>query len=570
MKTIWLTAILMLCTSAAWSQRIEIKDVYPGEIKVKAFEMSQKSTVSVRGVAGVFPRNWKALAYYTWILDSETREVVWHLLDERSRMDDDGLFDFDLNVELDKGTYELYFTGANGSNWRNERNMSASNFSELMDNIFSSRRRRDAFRDRYVDDLKVAVESSVLRELDIDDVINAKTKEAVLSFTHAREDESFEKGFTLTAETELDLYVLGEGERDELFDYLWIYDAASRERVFEMSYRKSESAGGADKNLKVRRRLTLPAGSYIASYVTDDSHSYNDWNAMPPDDPEFWGVTIWPASENDRKNVVEFVKPKVATPLIDLTKVRDDELVSEGLHVTGKIEVKVLCLGEASGNDRLVDYGWIIDANTRKKVWEMDLWDVEHAGGASKNKRVEDKITLNAGDYIVYYATDDSHAYRDWNDTKPHEDEFWGISIWAIEESDLEKVSKFNPRDFKNENVIAEITMVGDDEYLKEVFELDVDTEVIVTGLGEGSSGDMDDFGYIKNMDTGRVVWEMRYRDSEHGGGARKNREFRERLTLKKGKYRIVYETDGSHSYRKWNADPPRNPERWGVSIIRK
>lgn len=569
MKTIWLTTIMLFCAHTAWSQKVEIKDIYPEEVIAKGFSVSNDGVVSVKGTSGVFAKDWQTLVFYGWILDSDTREVVWHQLDERRRTREEGLFDFNSEVSLKKGNYELYFTGGNGSNLGNGRNINVSNFSDLMDVVFDSRR-KDKFRDRYADELNISVSSPSLKEIEIDNLIEEKKKGAIISFNQARNGEDFKKGFTLTAETNLDLYALGEGERDESFDYLWIYDAVSRERVYEMNYRNSESAGGAEKNLLARRTLKLPAGSYLVSYVTDDSHSYNNWNALPPDDPEFWGVTIWPSSEKDRSNVTDFVMPKVATPLVDLTKVRDDDLVSEGLHLTDKMEVRILCLGEESGNDRMVDYGWIIDAETREKVWEMDSWNAEHAGGADKNRRTEDKITLDAGDYIVYYVTDDSHSYRDWNATKPHEDEFWGISIWATNEADIEKVSKFKARDYKNENVIAEISMVGDDEYLKELFELNADTDVVVIGLGEGSSGDMDDFGYIKNMDTGRIVWEMRYRDSDHAGGARKNREFSEKLTLKKGKYRIVFESDGSHSYRSWNADPPRDPERWGISIIKK
>jgi hypothetical protein len=36
----------------------------------------------------------------------------------------------------------------------------------------------------------------------------------------------------------------------------------------------------------------LPAGEYILRFESDDSHSYGDWNADPPDDPEAWGVTV--------------------------------------------------------------------------------------------------------------------------------------------------------------------------------------------------------------------------------------------------------------------------------------
>lgn len=572
MKKIWMSAFMLLLPVIAWSQKVEINRVYPQEIEAEGFTLSQDASVSVKGTAAVFTDDWRTLVFYGWIINSDTREVVWHLFDERGYRDRDreGTYNFDVNVDLKKGNYELYFTGGNGnsSGWNNGRNFSASSLGDLVDAVFDSRR-KSKYRDRYADELSISVESAGLKSASIDQLIDAKLKDAVVSFNRVREDEDLEEGFTLTAETSLDIYAVGEGQKREIFDYVWIHNAANRERVFEMNYRNTEFGGGAEKNLSLNETIKLPAGSYIVSYVTDDSHSYGDWNALPPDDPEFWGVTVWPSTAADAKNVTDFVKPKTATPLVDLTQVRDDELVSEGLKVSSEIEVRVLCLGEASGNDDLVDYGWIINAATREKVWEMDSWDAEHAGGADKNRMQQDRVTLPPGDYIVYYVTDDSHSYRDWNAARPHEDDLWGISVWATNDADVSKVSTFEPRGYKSENVIAEITMVGNDEYIKKTFELDQDTRVRVIGLGEGTDNDMHDFGYIKNMDTGKIVWEMRYRNSDYAGGARKNREFNEAITLEKGNYRIVYESDGSHSYRRWNADAPRDPERWGISIVK-
>lgn len=563
---------MLLLPLMAWSQKVEINRVYPEEIESKGFTLLQDAAVTIKGSGAVFTDDWKTLVFYGWIIDSDSREVVWHLFDERGYrdLDREGTYDFNVDVDLKKGSYELYFTGGNGNGngWNNGRNFSASSLGDLVDAVFDSRR-KSKFRDRYVDDLYISVESSGLQSAKVDDLINAKREGSIVSFNRVRDDEDLEKGFTLTGETSLDIYAIGEGRKREIFDHVWIHNAANRERVFEMNYRNTEFAGGASKNLSLNETIKLPAGSYIVTYVTDGSHSYGDWNALPPDDPEFWGVTIWPSTDADRRNVTDFVKPKTATPLVDLTQVRDDELVSEGLKVTSEIEVSIICLGEDSGNDELVDYGWIVNANTRKKIWEMDSWEAKYAGGADKNRMQQDKIKLPAGEYIVYYVTDDSHSYRDWNADRPYEDDLWGISIWATNDSDISKVSTFEPKGFKSENVIAEISMVGNDEYIKRNFDLDQDTKVTVIGLGEGTNNEMHDFGYIKNMDTGKIVWEMRYRNSEYGGGARKNREFNETILLEKGSYRIVYESDGSHSYRRWNADAPRDPERWGITILK-
>ena len=33
----------------------------------------------------------------------------------------------------------------------------------------------------------------------------------------------------------------------------------------------------------------------VVQYETDGSHSFGDWNAAPPDDPEMWGITVYRA-----------------------------------------------------------------------------------------------------------------------------------------------------------------------------------------------------------------------------------------------------------------------------------
>lgn len=576
MKTIWKTALLLLLPAMAWSQKVEIDGVYPMEVEGKAFTLSQDASVSIKGNAAVLTDDWRTLVFYGWIIDSETREVVWHWFDEDGRRDRDrdrdryreGLFGIDKQVDLKKGNYELYYTGghANGNGWNNN-SISVSSLGDLVDAVFDSRK-REKFNSRYLDDLYISIESASLKATDLDDVINSKLNDAVVKLNRVRDDEDLEQGFTLKAETSLDIYAIGEGSRRENFDYVWIYNAANRERVFEMNYRNTSFAGGAEKNLMVRETIKLPAGSYMVNYVSDDSHSYNDWNALPPDDPEMWGVTIWATTPADKANVTEFVKPKTATPLVDLTRVRDDEFLSKGIRLSADMDVRVLCLGE-EGSNYMADYGWIVDANTREKVWEMDSWDAKHAGGAEKNRMVEETINLKAGEYIVYYVSDDSHSYRDWNAAQPYEDDLWGISLWATKDADVSKVSEFDPKDFKAANVISQITMVGNDKYLRETFELTEDTKVRIMGIGEGTDGDMHDYGYIKNEDTGRIVYEMRYRNSDHAGGARKNREFNETITLEKGHYRLVFESDGSHAYRRWNADPPRDAEMWGITVMK-
>jgi hypothetical protein len=77
-----------------------------------------------------------------------------------------------------------------------------------------------------------------------------------------------------------------------MFDYGWIEDADGR-TVWKMKYDETEPAGGSEKNRVFDGVITLPAGNYVLHFRSDGSHSYHDWNADPPYDPESWGISVY-------------------------------------------------------------------------------------------------------------------------------------------------------------------------------------------------------------------------------------------------------------------------------------
>jgi hypothetical protein len=414
--------------------------------------------------------------------------------------------------------------------------------------------------------LGLTVSGQNLNQSNIRQVIDSKISDAVVSIMNPDHNANIKKGFSLSAPTSLRIYTIGEGRKDEQFDYAWIYDLDKFKKVWEMDYYKTDFAGGAEKNLKEWDQITLPAGNYMLTYVTDDSHGYDDWNSMPPDDPQFYGITIWADSQQDRKNVVPFKKSAEIKPVLAINQVGDHEYISQGLRVKAPVELRLLCLGEFA-SDEMADGGWIMNANSREVVWDMSRASLVQAGGAKKNKMFDGKIRLEKGEYIVYYSTDDSHSYRDWNSGPPHEQDYWGITLWATKNEDLSKVELFNSAKFKSDKVIAEILQVRDHQFSSEPFVLNKDSKLRILAIGEGTNGYLVDYSWIKNTDTGKVVWEMTYRTTEHAGGAQKNRMYNEVIMLPKGSYTVYYQTDDSHSYRDWNASPPREPELYGISV---
>ena len=104
------------------------------------------------------------------------------------------------------------------------------------------------------------------------------------------EDKSV--AFSLTGTQEVRVFAIGEGQAGQMFDYAWIENADTGSPVWRMEEPQTTHAGGAGKNRQADLVITLPAGNYKLRYKTDDSHSFDHWNSLPPD-INFWGVAIY-------------------------------------------------------------------------------------------------------------------------------------------------------------------------------------------------------------------------------------------------------------------------------------
>lgn len=198
----------------------------------------------------------------------------------------------------------------------------------------------------------------------------------------------------------------------------------------------------------------------------------------------------------------------------------------------------------------------------------MTRQNTEHAGGGEKNRGFEGMVELESGRYVAYFVTDGSHAYRDWNTGRPYNAKAYGLAIYPSDGFDDESFTIIKDSDIlKDTDVLVRITRVGDRERRRENFTLDKDTRVSILAMGEGQNRRMYDYGWIEDAETGRTVWEMTYRRTDHAGGAEKNREYIDTILLEAGRYEVYYESDGSHSFRDWNATPPRHPRNWGITV---
>jgi hypothetical protein len=471
-----------------------------------------------------------------------------------------GAREFKGSLALPAGSYTAYYAAfPDGEYWTDENGKTRSD------------RKWHWFGDEPIEEFKLIVRGTgqPLAAQELDRLRQAAGGSAIVALRGTTHEQFQQSGFTLSKPTQLDIYAEGEAREDGEFDFGWIINADTRAKVWALSWRESDPAGGAAKNRIAKISRVLPAGRYAAFYATDDSHDPSEWNTQPPHDPDAWGLTIAVADATARAGVKTFAYEHVpqAATFLALTPVGDGASKKQGFTLTRPMDVRVYALGE--GRDgRMYDYGWITSAGSRQRVWEMRYGDTESAGGDRKNRLVDTTLHLQPGSYVVHYISDDSHSADQWNAAAPADGRHWGITLLAAQGAlDRRIVAPYD--DAGDPAILAQLTEARNDGQLRKRFTLDRDSDVRVYALGESTGGDMADYGWIEDAKTGRRVWEMTYRITQHAGGATKNRRFDATVHLPPGDYIVRYETDGSHAFGDWNAAPPDEPEMWGITVYK-
>ena len=573
MKKLVLILVISPLVSANYSAAqndilTEIRDVSPEEIAVTGFTLEREQRIQISSIGFRSGGRHGLIFTRAWILDSRSREVVWDLEDADSDRRSRRLVEYKDTIHLPEGDYEVYFAAFPGLG--NKRGW-GDFFGRIIDDIFNDANRQDLY-DEFREELRsfnivVRGRGNGYDEHEVSRLHDDFNRNAFVSMTRSRNDESFEQGFTLDRPAEIRIYSLGEMTRDGTFDYGWIINADTREKVWKMNYRDSDHAGGAQKNRLVNEVIELPDGRYVACYVTDGSHSFHDWNEPPPYDPAFWGLTLSVADPRLKRTVDVFdyeAKP-LENVIVNFTRLRDEEFLSQCFELKRDLDLHVYAIGEGRGGE-MFDYGWIVDGRTHRKVWEMDFHDTEHAGGGDKNRLFDRVIRFEKGSYIAYYVTDVGHSYWDWNTAPPLDKESWGMTIAGVDRR-FRSSDVSDCKESSDASILVQLVRVRDSERERARFSLDRDSEVRIYAIVEGQDGSMYDFGWIENADTRRVVWEMTYRMTDHAGGGKKNRVFNDTIFLRRGEYIVYYETDDSHSFPDWNVDPPHDPGNWGITV---
>ena len=560
---------------------VSLRNFESEELKSAGITLDRDATVKIRALGdGIDNRKMSEMGMfaYGWIINAATRHPVWVMdLGNTDRVKKGR--EFDGSVDLPKGSYEIYFAAYafGGSSW----------FSNFYINIDRRRANGDVggkkkgvfdwFEDWFGDDTRHEWEDqSKLWGIDVtlDDNARCTTftppterRNVVFKSVGVGEKARIRAGFHVIHPVTIGVYCLGEeANSGHTVDGGWIINRSTRERVWSLERDDATPAGGAKKNIQFDGDVRLNTGDYVLTYMTDDSHSSPDWNAAPPFDPLNYGITVYLHDPKDAAGISLTSGDEKEESLISLTGVGNDDLKSATFTLRQKSSLRVYPLGERVYSRRkMADHGWIINARTREKVWTMDPEHTEPAGGGEKNRMADEIITLPAGTYTVFYSTDDSHSYGDWNSDPPMDEEHWGITIYGADKN-------FNRADFvagdkaRETGIIAGINRVRDSENRRTTLDLKKGAQVRIYALGEGQNHEMYDYGWIENS-AGQVIWEMTYAMTFHAGGGKKNRMVNTTILLAPGTYTLRYRSDDSHSFNDWNTDPPDDPSMWGITL---
>lgn len=413
--------------------------------------------------------------------------------------------------------------------------------------------------------------------------------------------EGRSQGFTLSRPMKVHIYAKGGGLRrlvharadEPFFAYGWILNAATREVVWQMDGSNTKR----DWDYRVADRyLDLPAGSYEAcfsNHAFGQSLLFAQWTrnidrralqAEPTERPRgflaafgadktsllrHWkeqvgnyGLEIYLPGGNPSEVPTFEVPLRWRNILVSLAATADGGHWTQAFHVRKPVAVHVYAEGEGSGR-RMHDYGWIVDARTRARVWEMSMDKSQFAGGARKNRRQVETIQLPAGDYEATFVTDDSHSPSDWNAAPPCDPGLYGLTLSLPADSDLAAATLTKPLGW---TALAEVVRVGNDQDRRAPFTLAHAQAVRVYVVAEGSGDEMADEAWIEDA-AGKRVWTMTYDHTLFAGGASKNRLADEVVSLPKGAYTLRFRTDDSHAYGQWNSGPPWDAEHYGLTV---
>ncbi len=120
-----------------------------------------------------------------------------------------------------------------------------------------------------------------------------------------KDNADIQKEFVVERKSKFIVICSGEAYQRLKADYGFI--SMNDKIIWEFDQLRSFNAGGSIKNRILIDVIELEKGKYKLNYASDENHSYNSWNEIPPERPNLWGISLIEISPADAKIVNQYL-----------------------------------------------------------------------------------------------------------------------------------------------------------------------------------------------------------------------------------------------------------------------
>ncbi len=518
------------------------------------------------------------LEAYAWLLDRDTREVVWQMTPEKATRTRGTVAEVRDTIMLGPGTYDAFFTSYGSG----ERPASSGLFST------SRRWRNNASHWKLI--LNALGDKAFVQSDEVDREDLAPRVPGLLWSTAPDRGNEATTTLLVREPARVKIHAVGAFTPTGT-PAVRITPPGASTPVWSLPMAETQEAGGSMPNRQYTGEVQLQPGIYQVFYSPPQSRGWGRWQTNPPPDPGAWGVTL---SSPDSNAVVRFAPYETSQPVIAILRPGNHVNRYAAFRVDQPTPVYVYALGEMTGANSRYDYGWI-ETSSGQRVWEMEYDDTERAGGGSKNRLAEAWVMLEPGTYRLRYRSDDSHSYGSFNTDEPDHSERWGIALFSVAASKITVLDAGNVADSQEnrggngdwdeepetpdavaiplappppvDGALVTIRRTGNNASISESVQIKRTGDYHLYALGEIVGSGRYDFATLRD-EAGKIVWEMTEENTVSAGGARRNRAFDGTIRLEAGRYTLHYETDSNHAYGDFTgSEAPNSPEAWGVVL---
>lgn len=265
--------------------------------------------------------------------------------------------------------------------------------------------------------------------------------------------------------------------------------------------------------------------------------------------------------------------PRIDSGFVQMQPSSLGSLEETAFTVSSPMDIQVRASGAFETDESgapLAAYGWIWNVDNNEVAWSMENFRVTRDGVLATS---EDSLRLNSGSYKAYFTTlgptPSSREQRAFLGLRPHWTNYKESFFLVLSSKDDNSVRVGPVATTDASNVIWSARHVGNRKTMEEWIHVDAGARIHVHAVAGLCSAGCDQ-AYFENTVTGERVWEMTMANTADAGGWESNRVFDDIIQLGKGLYRVVFRTDRSHAWNVWSANPPVNPDAFGIVLRRE